>query len=144
MNLKIIDIDNITDEMAEAATRASVHFGLKTQICNALHAAPTLNKAIVDLDGVELPPFATKKLNQWTGDDHKNLLEAIVKIPATLALVKQQEAEIARLREALKPFARCVFNDNGDMTISPVSNTRPYIDAYFALTAAALGETNVK
>jgi hypothetical protein len=34
------------------------------------------------------------------------------------ATLREREAEIERLRAALKPFAACVFNDNGDVTIS--------------------------
>lgn len=43
------------------------------------------------------------------------------------------EARIDRMRRALTPFANCIFNDNGDITVSP----RPFtseelINAYFA------------
>lgn len=32
--------------------------------------------------------------------------------------IRAQSAEIRRLRAALKPFAGCVFNDNGNVTVS--------------------------
>lgn len=42
------------------------------------------------------------------------------------------EAEIERLRAALKPFADAVYNDNGDMTVKPCG-IDDYAKAYFAL-----------
>ena len=46
--------------------------------------------------------------------------------------IKSDAKVIAALREALKPFADAVYNDNGDMTISHVNGTEPYVRAYFA------------
>lgn len=61
----------------------------------------------------------------------------IEKLDAQISLqartITNQRAEIARLRAALKPFAGAVFNDNGDMTISPVTGAEPYKKAYFAM-----------
>lgn len=53
-------------------------------------------------------------------------------VPLAIKLA-ETETENAKLRAALKPFAGAVFNDNGDMTISPVSDREAYIKAYFAL-----------
>ena len=50
------------------------------------------------------------------------------------ATLDAKNAEIARLRAALKPFADSVFNDNGDMTVSMSHPTYDnYCDAYFAM-----------
>lgn len=43
-----------------------------------------------------------------------------------------QERENERLREALKPFADAVYNDNGDMTITPCGHAA-YAKAYFVM-----------
>ena len=50
--------------------------------------------------------------------------------------IRQLKADKERLREALKPFADAVFNDNGDITVSP-SQARydHFCDAYFAMRA---------
>lgn len=47
--------------------------------------------------------------------------------------VLRLRSENERLRKALQPFADAVFNDNGDMTISPCHCTKDLITAYFAL-----------
>jgi hypothetical protein len=47
------------------------------------------------------------------------------------ARLSEQEAEIKRLREALKPFSDAVYNDNGDVTI-----THPDCYAYMRAQAA--------
>ena len=44
------------------------------------------------------------------------------------------EAHTVELAGALRPFADAVFNDNHEMTITPVGN-RAYINAYFVLAA---------
>lgn len=41
-------------------------------------------------------------------------------------------AEIERTRAALKPFADAVYNDNGDMTVTPVGIDE-YASAYFVM-----------
>lgn len=46
--------------------------------------------------------------------------------------VRKLETENAELRDALKPFAEAVYNDNGDMTITPCE-TEHYAKAYFVL-----------
>lgn len=43
------------------------------------------------------------------------------------------DEDVEKLRKALKPFADAVFNDNGDMTISPICDREAYIAAYFAM-----------
>jgi hypothetical protein len=47
------------------------------------------------------------------------------------------EEKIKRLSEALKPFADAVYNDNGDMTVTPC-NTDAYVKAYFLMRRRAL------
>lgn len=47
------------------------------------------------------------------------------------AALEAQRAEIERLRTALKPFHNAVFNDNGDVTVTPCS-----VDEYFGAYAA--------
>jgi tRNA(Arg) A34 adenosine deaminase TadA len=39
-------------------------------------------------------------------------------LDARLAYIAELEADIAELREAARPFSACVFNDNGDVSIS--------------------------
>jgi cell division septum initiation protein DivIVA len=55
--------------------------------------------------------------------------------PATTQERRELLDKIERLQTALKPFAAAVFNDNGDMTISPVTEAEPYKAAYFASRA---------
>lgn len=50
--------------------------------------------------------------------------------------------ELAEAREALKPFADRVFNDNGDMTVSGVPPAPDFIRAYFVLRRRALQPQN--
>lgn len=47
------------------------------------------------------------------------------------------QAAVAKATRALKPFANCVFNDNGDITISDTHRLthEDYVAAYFALRA---------
>ena len=45
---------------------------------------------------------------------------------------RELEPKIERLRAALKPFADAVYNDNGDMTITPCS-IDDYAKAYFVM-----------
>ncbi len=46
------------------------------------------------------------------------------------------EAQLAQAREALEPFANCIFNDNGDITVSPRHfSSDELIAAYFARKA---------
>jgi hypothetical protein len=56
------------------------------------------------------------------------------------AAVSADEAE--RLRAALEPFAAAVFNDNGDMTISPVTDRHAYSKAYFAVRGVEQSSSN--
>lgn len=42
-------------------------------------------------------------------------------------------AEVDRLRAALKPFADCVYNDNGNLTYTSHATTSDYLRAYKAL-----------
>lgn len=42
--------------------------------------------------------------------------------------------EIERLRAALQPFGNAVYNDNGDMTITPCGHD-DYVKAYFVMRA---------
>lgn len=49
-----------------------------------------------------------------------------------IARAEAAEAESARLRKALKPFSDAVYNDNGDVTITPCS-TAQYMSARAAL-----------
>jgi septal ring factor EnvC (AmiA/AmiB activator) len=68
----------------------------------------------------------------------KCLQEASKAASANVVLLRNRldvaEALVAELREALKPFADCVFNDNGDVTVD--TSNRPthddYVQAYFA------------
>ena len=55
------------------------------------------------------------------------------------AEIARLSAEIARLRAALKPFADCVYNDNGDMTIS-AAGFDDYAKAYFAMRPTRQGK----
>lgn len=41
-------------------------------------------------------------------------------------------AQCSRLKTALKPFADAVYNDNGDMTVTPCGR-EAYIAAFFAM-----------
>jgi len=118
-NLKIIDIDNITEEMI-SADHATFK---KTNDCRAalsafLIAAPTLeNKAIVDL----------------------------AEYDATIALVKQQEAEIVELKRQRETER---LGKNLAMQYCPKKVKEGIardMEAFLLNTqAAALGETNVK
>lgn len=47
-------------------------------------------------------------------------------------LVERVRSENRRLRAALKPFAAAVFNDNGDMTVTPCAIS-DYAKAYFVM-----------
>lgn len=51
------------------------------------------------------------------------------------------EADIARLRAALQPFADRVFNDNGDITVSGNVSYDDHCRAYFTLRALTTGAT---
>lgn len=46
--------------------------------------------------------------------------------------LRQSRAKIKQLTEALKPFAACVFNDNGDMTVSGIPPAPDFVRAYYA------------
>lgn len=46
-------------------------------------------------------------------------------LPVTSADVRRLVAEKKALREALKPFAACVFDDNGDVIVSDVWRITP-------------------
>lgn len=50
-----------------------------------------------------------------------------------LGSARYYEERCLRLERALKPFANCVYNDNGDMTVRTIVETEPYIQAYFAM-----------
>lgn len=79
-------------------------------------------------------------------DDDRKLMEAYAEIERLRADLKGREAvcdsyanenqrfhdEIERLRAALKPFADAVYNDNGDMTITPCGIDE-YAKAYFVM-----------
>jgi len=44
------------------------------------------------------------------------------------------EAEVDRLKEALRPFADCIFNNNHDITVDTSRiHSQHYIDAYWAM-----------
>lgn len=49
--------------------------------------------------------------------------------------------EVVRLRAALQPFADAVFNDNGDMTISPCG-LDAYRKAYFVMRGSPQTKKN--
>lgn len=52
--------------------------------------------------------------------------------------IERQAKQIATLRKALKPFAGCVFNDNGDMTVDRSSiDHDDFVRAYITLRNAA-------
>ena len=46
--------------------------------------------------------------------------------------ITKLNTDIERLLAALKPFADAVYNDNGDMTVSPAGHD-DYIKAYFVM-----------
>lgn len=51
---------------------------------------------------------------------------------------------IERAMTALKPFAAAVFNYNGDMTVSSVSDREAYIKAYFVYRALSSRDKNAR
>lgn len=52
------------------------------------------------------------------------------------ARIRELEQQIAKLRQALKPFADQVYNDNGDMTVEgSYPKYEDIINAYFAYRA---------
>ena len=58
--------------------------------------------------------------------------------PEWLDIFEKHDAEVARLRAALKPFAAAVFNDNGDMTIDHAGiGIDQFAAAYFAMKGTA-------
>ena len=62
----------------------------------------------------------TEPVSQTTGDDYAAELarRSMGQREAKMRRPDPRDAEIARLRAALRPFAACVYNDNGDMTVS--------------------------
>lgn len=68
-------------------------------------------------------------------DDFDNLMQAQSDRRALLRILATKEAEIERLRTALKPFAACIGNDNGDVTQHDHASHNAYCNAYFILRA---------
>lgn len=165
-NLKIIDLDNIPNEayaFAQDWVNSRLLHTNNLDVADVtrmvLNATPTLNKAIVDLDGVDEPWVIDTRKAMFGGSvivgvtdsagspiielDEYNIStyeydpcmdfatdeirDQILNLPATLALVKQQEAEIARLREALKPN---IFWDV-DMPEDSYSDPEEIVDYYY-------------
>jgi len=62
-------------------------------------------------------------------------LSAIDPAAGGYSILSTDKTRMGKLQEALRPFAACVFNDNGDMTVSVTAKREDYIAAYFALRA---------
>jgi len=58
------------------------------------------------------------------------LTQAAFRENELLARIERLTAENEKLSAALKPFADAVYNDNGDMTITPCDR-QFYVKAYF-------------
>lgn len=75
------------------------------------------------------------RLHFGDGPANAPACRAIIKLKSERDVLTNSLADMARrverYREALKPFAGGVFNDNGDMTITPVSDRDSYTKAYF-------------
>jgi hypothetical protein len=119
----------VTDEMIFAAMVKADEIG---EPLDDIDAREIIGAAVSALVFNETPDGATQTPLHLT-DETQSAIEQEQAEPDILIL--QQERD--RLREALRPFADAVFNDNGDMSID-LSAPQPddFINAYFAARAA--------
>jgi hypothetical protein len=83
---------------------------------------------MTDLTGIAVRLRASMS-DGWSGD--AVAADAEIAEEAAVALIQSRD-EIERLLAALKPFADAVYNDNGDMTITPAGHDA-YVKAYFVV-----------
>lgn len=71
-------------------------------------------------------------LTKERDDDNREASRWALRCGEMRARAEAAERRNAALVKALEAFADCVFNDNGDMTVTPTASFDDYVAAYFA------------